>query len=422
VSQSSVETSTLPNGITVVTHALPELETVAIGIWVRAGARDEQPSENGIAHLLEHMAFKGTGRRSARDIAEEIEAAGGDINASTAMENTAYYARVLKDDWRLALDVLSDILIDPVFDPEELERERDVILQEIAAAHDTPDDLVFDLLQSQAWPEHPLGRPILGTAARVAVHDVAAITRYRDRHYAANRMVVAAAGDIDHRQLVAEAEALLAKLAPASSRCWQPPRFVGGPSSAPRPLDQTHIAFGLPGVSYHDPDVYTMQVLSGILGGGMSSRLFQELREERGLCYAVYSYASSYEDSGILTVYAATAPDKAGALVSVMSDVMRSLVDDIPEREVARARAQIKAGLVMNLESASGRADQIARQFLAFGRVPDIAELIARIDAVDASRVNALAARVLTGIRPAMAAVGAITSLAPYERIAARFT
>jgi predicted Zn-dependent peptidase len=421
VSDSPVDISRLKNGLTVVTHAMPELETAALGIWVRAGARDERSSENGVAHFLEHMAFKGTGRRSARDIAEEIEAAGGDINASTAMENTAYYARVLKDDWRLALDVLSDILIDPVFDSEELERERDVILQEIAAANDTPDDLVFDLLQAQAWPEHPLGRPILGTAERVSAHDVAGIAYYRQRHYAGNRMVVAAAGNIDHRQLMAEVEALLGGVKPVSSRAWQPPRFAGGPSLAARPLDQTHVALGLPGVSYHDTDVYTMQVLSGVLGGGMSSRLFQELREERGLCYAVYSYAASYEDSGILTVYAATAPDKAEALVSVMSDVMLSLTDEIPEREVARARAQIKAGLVMNLESATGRADQIARQFLAFDRVPDIAELIARIDAVEAAQVSALAARVLTGSRPAVSAVGAIRSLAPYERIAARF-
>ena len=421
MSENPVEISRLENGLTVVTHAMPELETVALGIWVRAGARDEQPSENGVAHFLEHMAFKGTGRRSARDIAEEIEAAGGDINAATAMENTAYYARVLKDDWRLALDVLSDIIIDPVFDREELENERDVILQEIAAANDTPDDLVFDLLQAQAWPEHPLGRPILGTAEGVGGFDVAGITDYRKRHYSANRMVVAAAGHIDHRQLVAEARQLLAGLKPASVRSWRAPRFVGGPALAARPLDQTHVALGLPGVSYHDPDVYTMQVLSGVLGGGMSSRLFQELREERGLCYAVYSYAASYEDSGILTVYAATAPDKAEALVTVMSDVMLSLTDAIPEREVARARAQIKAGLVMNLESAAGRADQIARQFLAFDRVPEIAELIARIDAVEAAQVSALARRVLTGSPPALSAVGTIRSLAPYETIAARF-
>src|SRR5262245_2226997 len=216
MSESPVEISRLPNGLTVVTHAMPQLETVALGIWVRAGARDERRSENGIAHFLEHMAFKGTGRRSARDIAEEIEAAGGDINASTAMENTAYYARVLKADWRLALDVLSDILMDPVFDLQEFDRERDVILQEVAAAQDTPDDLVFDLLQAQAWPEHPLGRPILRTSERVVAHDVAAIAGYRDRHYAANRMVVAAAGNIDHRQLAEEAEARLAGVAPAS--------------------------------------------------------------------------------------------------------------------------------------------------------------------------------------------------------------
>jgi predicted Zn-dependent peptidase len=418
----SVEITRLANGVHVLTHAMPQLETAALGVWVRAGSRDETAAENGVAHFLEHMAFKGTSRRSARDIAEEIEAAGGDINAATATETTAYHARVLKDDWRLALDILADILIDPAFDAEELDRERDVILQEIAAANDTPDDLVFELLQAQAFGEHPVGRPILGSVDCVTAHSAEALMAYRASHYSADRMVVAAAGAVDHAALVAEAERLLGARSSAPSPVPAPPAFRPGPSLAERPLDQTHVALAFPGVSYHDDDLYTLQVLSCALGGGMSSRLFQEVREERGLCYAVFSHAMAFADCGLFSVYAATAPDKTAELVAVTGDVMASMADRVAEAEVARARAQIKASLVMSLESAAGRADQIARQFLALGRVPDVPALMARIDQVTARDVRDLSGRLFQGQKPAVSAVGALSGLPAYERIAARFS
>jgi predicted Zn-dependent peptidase len=418
----TVEITRLDNGLHVLTHVMPQLETTALGVWVRAGSRDETAAENGVAHFLEHMAFKGTSRRSARDIAEEIEAAGGDINAATATETTAYHARVLKDDWRLALDILADILIDPAFDDDELERERDVILQEIAAANDTPDDLVFELLQAQAFGDHPVGRPILGTAQCVSAHSAEALMAYRANHYSAGRMVVAAAGSIDHAALVSEVGRLLGARTPAAAPALSQPLFRPGPTLAERPLDQTHVALAFPGVSYHDDDLYALQVLACALGGGMSSRLFQELREERGLCYAIFAHASAFADCGLLSVYAATAPDKVAELMQVAGDVMVSMADRVSEAEVARARAQIKASLVMSLESAAGRADQIARQFLALGRVPEVPALIARIDQVTADDVRGLAGRLFQGQKPAVSAVGALSGLPAYERIAARFS
>lgn len=417
----SVSITRLDNRIHVVTHELPQLETVALGIWVRAGARDELEQQNGIAHLLEHMAFKGTHRRNAFQIAEEIEAAGGDINATTAMETTAYYTRVLKDDWRLGLDILADIVTDPVYDPGELDREKDVVLQEIAAANDTPDDLVFDLAQAVAFPAHALGRPILGTPELVSAHGPEAMDGYRLTHYVGERMVVAAAGAIDHQALADEAAKLLGGIGQATTPLRSVPSFGGGASLVSRPLDQTHIVLAFPAVGYHHDDIYVLQVLSGVLGGGMSSRLFQELRERRGLCYSTFSGASAYEDTGLLSVYAATTPDKASELTDVASDVILSLVDQVDESEVARAKAQLKVGLVMSLESAAARADQIARQFIAFGTVPEIATIIDKIDRVQPSDVSRLARHILLSSKPAMAAVGTLGRLAPYDRIAARF-
>jgi len=418
----SVEVTRLANGVHVLSHAMPHLETTALGLWVRAGSRDETEAENGVAHFLEHMAFKGTSRRSARDIAEEIEAAGGDINAATATETTAYHARVLKDDWSMAFDILADILIDPAFDGDELELERHVILQEIAAANDTPDDLVFELLQAQAFPGHPVGRPILGAAELVSAHSAASLKAYRAGHYSAERLVVAAAGAIGHDALVREAERLLGGVKSAAAPALTAPAFAAGQALAERPLDQVHVALAFPGVSYHDEELYTLQVLSCALGGGMSSRLFQDVREDRGLCYAIFAHTTAFADCGLLSVYAATAPDKTGELIAVTSDVIASMADRVDEAETARARAQIKASLVMSLESAAGRADQIARQFLALGRVPEVSRLIARIDEVTAGDVRELAGRLLRGQKPAVSAVGALAGLPPYERIAARFS
>lgn len=417
----SVEVTKLANGIHVLTHAMPHLETVALGVWVKAGARDERPEENGIAHFLEHMAFKGTARRSARDIAEEIESAGGEINASTGMETTTYYARVLKHDWALALDILADILTHSVLDPEELERERDVILQEIAAAHDQPDDLVFDLAQRACYGSHPLGRSILGTSTTVGGLRRDQIIAWRDRHYWGSRMVIAAAGNIDHAELVTETERLFGAVTAGDSTERQKPDFAPSFACEEKPLDQAHVVLAFSAPGYRDPDIYVLQVLSSILGGGMSSRLFQEVRENRGLCYSVFSFGSAYEDAGQLGVYAATSQEHARELMEVTTDVMLSVVRQVGEAEIARAKAQLKASLVMSLENASSRADQIARQFLAFGKVPPIATLVARVEAVTAAQVRELAERLFAGRRPAFSAVGQISSLQPYEAIIGRF-
>ena len=416
-----VEITRLDNGVHVVTDSMPHLQTVALGIWVRAGARDERLDQNGIAHLLEHMAFKGTPTRDAFQIAEEIEAAGGEINASTAMETTAYYSRVLKDDWLLALDILSDILIEPLFDADELSREQDVILQEIAAANDTPDDLVFELAQSVSYPEHPLGRSILGTADRVSAYSSGDITGYRNGHYTGERIVVGAAGNIDHSQLVAEAQTRLERLQTGGGNVWTAPNFIGGPHIAERPLDQTHLVFSFPGVGYRDDRIYAQQIMTGVLGGGLSSRLFQEVRERRGLCYAVFAFGSSYSDSGNVSVYAATSPGKTGQLIDVTSDVILSMIENAGEDEIARAKAQIKAGLAMSLESASGRCDQISRQFLAYGKVPDISEIVDKVESVTPEDVTALAGSIFTHPKPALAAVGDVSGLASFDQIASRF-
>jgi predicted Zn-dependent peptidase len=417
----TVEITKLANGLTVVTHHMPHIETAAIGIWVKAGARDELPEENGIAHFLEHMAFKGTKRRTAQGIAEEIENVGGEINAATGMETTTYYARVMKEDWKLALDILHDIFTESVLDEDEMERERDVILQEIAAAHDQPDDLVFDLSQSASFGDHPLGRSILGPTRLIETLSRDQMAAWRDRNYWASRIVVCAAGNVDHQALAKETEKLFGHMERGSAPQRQSPIFASGSSIEQKPLDQTHIVLGFAAPNYRDPRIYQLQVLSSALGGGMSSRLFQEVREKRGLCYSVFSYGTSYEDVGQLGVYAATSPEHTPELIDVTADVLLSMGRSVTEKEIARAKAQLKTSLVMNLESASSRADQIARQYLAFGEIPDVSTLVKRIDAVAAENVRSLAEEIFSASRPSLSAVGQLSTLASYSDIASRF-
>ena len=417
----SVEISKLPNGLHVLTHNMPHLESVALGIWIKAGARDENPEENGVAHFLEHMAFKGTKRRSAQDIAEEIESAGGEINAATGMETTTYYARTLKADWPLALDILADIFTESTLDAEELERERDVILQEIVASKDQPDDLVFDLAQSASYGDHPLGRSILGSAELVQAMTREQMVSWRDRNYWASRIVICATGNVNHADFTTAATRLFGHIPQGHAPQRQPPTFAGTAQTEQKPLDQTHLVLSFPAPNYRDPRVYQLQVLASILGGGMSSRLFQEVREKRGLCYSVFAFGTTYEDTGQLGVYAATSPDHTPELLNVTANVMMSMVDEITEKEIARAKAQLKTSLVMNLESASSRADQIARQFLAFGEVPEMATLIKKIEAVTAEQVRNLALEIFKSAPPSLSAVGQLSALESHAALAARF-
>ena len=417
----SVTITPLDNGVTVVSHYMPQVETVALGVWTNAGARDESERENGLAHLLEHMAFKGTPTRTAFDIAVQIEAAGGDMNASTSMEKTAFYARVLKDDWRLAFDVMSDIVMNPLFDADDLALEKGVILQEIAAALDTPDDMVFDVAQAIAWPEHSLGRDILGTADTVTALTDQDLRAYRSRHYNATRMVVSAAGNINHASLVAAAAENLATVAIGDAPRRTPPAFQSGEKFVRRSLDQVHQVLMFPSVGYHHADIYGTYLMASILGGGMSSRLFQEVRERRGLCYSTFAHVSAYADSGLMQVYAGTAPGAAAEFTAVAAEIVQSLAGTITSEELNRARAQVKASLVMSLESPSGRADQIARQFLSYGRVPEVSDILARIDAVTTQDISRIASATFSSQKVVRAAVGATSLLAKSGNIAARF-
>ena len=402
----SVEVTRLPTGLLVVTDAMPHLETASLGVWVGSGSRDERPDEHGISHLLEHMAFKGTSRRTARQIAEEIEAVGGDLNAATSIETTAYYARVLRANVPLALDVLSDILADPSFDSEELRREQNVIVQEIGAAEDAPDDLIWDKLQETAFADQPIGRSILGTPATVRSFDRARLAAYLSRNYRSSDMVIAAAGAIDHQAVVAEVERRFASFAGPRPPTSDPARFVGGSHIETRDLEQAHIALGMHGLPHRDPSLYSLQVFTNVLGGGMSSRLFQEVREQRGLCYAIYAFHAPYSDIGMFGLYAGTDAADVAELMRVVVGEINAAAETINEAEVARAKAQMKAGLLMALESSSARAEQLARQLFNWGRPVPLDELVEKIEAVTVESARAAGRALIARGRPAVAALG----------------
>ncbi|MBX6328173.1 MAG: insulinase family protein [Pseudolabrys sp.] len=412
----TVQTTKLASGLTVVTDDMPHLQTASLGVWVGAGSRDEAPDEHGISHLLEHMAFKGTKRRSAREIAETIEAVGGDLNAATSVESTGYFARVLKEDVSLALDVLGDILTDPSFDAEELRREQNVIVQEIGAVEDAPDDLVFERLQETAFPRQSVGRSILGTPQTVRSFTPARLRAYLARNYRAPDMVVAAAGAIEHEAIVEEAERRFAAFAGPAPPPPEPAYFRGGTRIESRSLEQVHIALALEGLSVTDEALYALQAFTNVVGGGMSSRLFQEVREKRGLCYSIHTFHIPYADTGLFGFYAGTDARDAPELMRVTIEQIAGATETINEAEVARAKTQMKAGLLMALESSEARTGQLARQLLAYGRAIPLEEIVERIDAVTVESVRAAGRSLINRSRPAVAALGPSSGL---ERTAA---
>ena len=402
----TVEVTRLSSGLSVVTDRMPHLESATLGVWIGAGSRDEAPDEHGISHLLEHMAFKGTKRRNARQIAEAIEAVGGDLNASTSVESTAYYARVLKADVPLALDVLSDILSDPTFDAEELRREQNVIVQEIGATEDAPDDLVFDRLQAIAFPGQSVGRSILGTPDTVRSFNPARIRAYLARNYRAPDMLVAAAGAIDHKAIVEEAEKRFTSFTGPAAPVPEPAHFGGGTRVETRDLEQVHIALALQGLPVRDEQLYSLQVFTSVLGGGMSSRLFQEVREKRGLCYAIQAFHMPYADTGLFGLYAGTDEADAPELMRVVIDQISSATETLNETEINRAKAQMKASLLMALESSEARLGQLARQMLAYGRPIPLDEIVAKVEAVTVDSARAAGCALVGSSRPAIAALG----------------
>lgn len=402
----SVEVTRLPSGLRIVSESRKSLQTVAVGMWVDVGARHEPEALNGITHCLEHMLFKGTEKRTARDIAFEIESVGGQMNAYTSRDNTTYYARVMKDDLALAFDMLSDLLLNSLCDEEELRREKEVILQEIGQANDTPDDIVFDHLQAAAYRDQAIGRSILGLPENVRGFTGDDLRAYLGTNYTASNIVVSAVGNLSHAELVRLAEEKLAALPEGKPSKPAPAVYTGSAIREKRELEQVHITAAWPGCSFDDDRYYAMQVYSTVLGGGMSSRLFQEVRESRGLAYSVYSFTSSHQDTGLLGIYAGTGPDMAADMMPVIRGEMEALVKGPDQHEFDIALAQLKSGLVMALEATTSRMEQLGRQMLVFDRIIPVEEMISNVEAVTVQDVAAVAKEIIDCKDVSLAIVG----------------
>ena len=397
----------LANGVTLICDPAPAFETLALSVVAGRGARWEDEGHSGWSHLLEHMVFKGAGGRSARDIVESIEADGGQINAATGHERTSFQVRALAGGLDLALAVTADLVQRPTLDPDDLAREKQVVAQEIAEAGDTPDDQVFEIAQSAAFPDQPLGRPILGSPASLAPADRESVQAWREALYSPDRLVVSVSGAVDEDVFLARAEACFGGHGPSAGAVLahsEPALFKGGAARERRRLEQAHVVLLLPAPGVLDPDYWALRVFAEILGGGMSSRLFQEARERLGLAYAIDAYSDAYADIGVLGIYAGCAAADAGLLAEVAAREIRGLAGRVETGELARAKAQLKASLFMGRESLSARAEQAAAQQLIFGRLVPGAELARAIDDVSPDHLRALGVRLLSS----RASVGAV--------------
>jgi predicted Zn-dependent peptidase len=412
-----VAVTVLPNGLTVASENIPGVRTATVGVWVAAGSRHERPDEHGLSHLIEHMAFKGTARRNTREIAEAIENVGGEINAATSTEYTSYTARVLGEDAGLAMDVLGDILTSSTFDGEELAREVNVILQEYAAVEDNPDDLVSDAFMEHAFAGQAIGRPILGRPNTIRSFDAHAIRAFMEREYAPDRMVAAAAGAVEHEAFVRFAEAALGAQPAREAPLVAPARYTGGEIRLRRKLEQANLVIGLPGVSFRDPTYFATHLFAQALGGGLTSRLWHEVRETRGLAYSIDAFHWPFTDCGVFGVGAATSASDLEELVRVVVATTREATASLDEAELGRAKAQLKVSLLAALESPGGRIERAARQLLAWGRVIPPEETVAHVDAVTLAQVRDAGERTLAGA-PTLAAVGPIRGLQPARWIA----
>ena len=415
----TIEVTRLDNGLTIITERMDRVETVSFGAYVSIGTRDETAANNGVSHFLEHMAFKGTERRSAAQIAEDIENVGGYINAYTARETTAYYVKLLKNDLALGVDIIGDILTHSTFLDAEIERERGVILQEIGQANDTPDDIIFDQFQERAFPEQPMGRPTLGSEDLVSSMTRDTLMSYMREHYTTHNITIAAAGNLHHQDVVDLVKEHFRDLPSHQTPRPRAAAYEGGELRTTRELDQAHLVMGFPSVSYLHPDHYAVMILSTLLGGGMSSRLFQEIRERRGLVYSVYSFASPFSDSGLFGLYAGTGEDQAAELVPVMIDELKRLQDGLSEAELSRARAQLKSSLLMSLESTGSRCEQLARQIQVHNRPVPTSETVAKIDAVTEADILRVARTIFSGT-PTFTAIGPVGTMPSLEDITAR--
>ena len=413
----SINVTTLDNGFRIVSEQMSGLKSASVGIWINTGGRNETLKQNGIAHFLEHMAFKGTQSRSALDIAQAIENVGGYINAYTSKEMTAYYARVLENDVPLAIDVISDILLNPIFDQRELETERGVILQEIGQSLDTPDDVIFDWLQEAAFPDQPLGRTILGPSELVKNFSREDLLEFVSEQYGPEQMVLSAAGSVDHKKIVSQVKLLFDKKEPISKAAMISSKYNGGEKQVDKNLEQAHFALAFEAPGYRDETIYTSQIYSIALGGGMSSRLFQEIREKRGLCYTIFAQGGAYSDTGLLTIYSGTSADSLKDLSDITISEMKRMAIDFEQIELDRARVQMKAGLLMGLESASARAERLARMLTIWDRIPTLDEIVKKIDAVDLNDVRHFSDSIISNKKPTLSTYGPISNGVPFNQI-----
>lgn len=399
---------------------MPHVRSVSIGVWLTRGSRHEPDAHAGIAHFVEHMLFKGTGTRSAEDIAQQVDSIGGQLDAFTSKEYAGYYVKVLDEHLPLAMDILADLVSNPVFEPDDIEREKKVVLEEIKMVEDTPDDLVHELFAESYWNGHPLGRPILGTPASVSALDQPTLRRYFGETYVADQFVVVAVGNLEHsavKQLVERAFARTSR----SGRSAADSLPIVSPNVQIRQkeLEQSHVCLGTIGLPQNHPDRYAAYALNTVLGGSMSSRLFQNVREKRGLAYSVFSSLSAYQDVGALSIYAGCGNDAVGELIDVVMVEIRRLKDDpLPDDELRRAKDHLKGSLMLNLESTSSRMSHHARQEIYRDRADSLDEMLAAIEQVTVPDVQRLANHFFSGDSIAATVLGNVNGLQlPKERL-----
>jgi predicted Zn-dependent peptidase len=401
----STQLTILANGLKVASRAMPGVETVAVGLYADVGSRHEPAATGGIAHLYEHMVFKGAGPRTAREISESIEDVGGDLNACTDREGTSFTATLLAEHLPLGIEIIADMILHPHFRADDLAREKEVVLQELGEARDTPSDIIFDDLWLAAFPDQPLGRPVLGDEASIAAIDADALHGWRADQYRAGSLTLVAAGKVDHDALVAQADGRFGTLPQGRIAPAPPPAFGAGHRASRARADQAHLAFAYPAPAIGDADYHAARLFSDLVGAGASSRLFQAVREERGLAYSVWSALQPYRDTGLFYLYAATARRAASAATALIGEVAHDAARAATLRELDRAKAQAKAGLLMSLETTWGQANYVARQIALHGRPVPPADLVRAIEAVTLDEVRAAGARMLAAPR-ATATIG----------------
>ena len=413
---TGIKTTTLDNGVRVITDTVPSMHSVAVGIWVGVGTRHENLAHNGVAHMVEHMLFKGTKKRNALQIAKEIENDGGSMNAYTSREITSYHIHLLAEDLPLGLEVLGDMYLHSTLPQDEIERERGVILQEIGMCNDTPDELVFDIYSETAYPEQALGAPILGRAHNIEGMTQDAMREHIGNLYRTENTVISAAGGVQHEDFVAQVQDIFDVQQKGSASAAPDADYKGGEIRLQKELEQSHFILGFRGLGRLDDDFYAAQAMSTLFGSGMSSRLFQEIREKRGLVYSIFSFHSGYQDDGLFGIYAGTGPEKLEEIIPVVCDEVLKVGQDVTEEELERAKSQLKASLLMGRESMMNRADQQAKHLLFRNKAYDADALVARIDSIELKDIARVAETIFT-TTPTLAALGPLEKLAPFEDI-----